>query len=155
MNVGECLVFCCCWCRCRCRCGCGCWGWWWGGCGEGSRFMPALASSAGNINVDMSYVILPTFHSLSASTKKHRYNVQTWAKWWETNRNYHASPSPFHQGPNFLKWRSVLFPFSRSKASIGWLVSLEVRLFRRIFGSIGGFPGFPGFPLLAHKGPRK
>lgn len=64
----------------------------------------------------------------------------------ETNRNYHTSPSPFHQGPYFLKWRSVLFPFSRSKASIGWLVSLEVRLFRRIFRPIGGFPH------LAHKG---
>lgn len=54
--------------------------------------------------------------------------------------------APFHQGPYFLKWRSVLFPFSRSKASIGWLVSLEVRLFRRIFRPIGGFPH------LAHKG---
>lgn len=116
--------------------------------GEGSHFMPAERHQAQKPCIRLQNQIYLTIlfnHFLSLQKNIDRM-YKLGQNHPETNRNYHASPSPFHQGPYFLKWRSVLFPFSRSKASIGWLVSLEVRLFRRIFRPIGGFPH------LAHKG---
>ena len=46
----------------------------------------------------------------------------------ETNRNYHASPSPFHQGPYFLKWRFGIVPL------------LPKQGINRMIGVAGGAP---------------